>query len=346
MSSEARVWLLTGPRPGEVAQQRRLAQALGESLGECWTDKPVFEPGAADARAFGWTPEAAERCGLMAPWPALAISFGKTLDAALWLRQRSGGQTRIVHLGRPRGVAAAEIDLIVPMPQDSMPTAPNVHRLRWPLNAPPPLADRQRDAAAQRLAPLPRPWTALVVGGTSRHFDLRLDALRSWIAAPRAGSLLVCTSPRTPSHWLAPLREALAESGRPHEFAAFKPGAGSSAYAEYLHLADRIVVTGDTASMIADAWRSGAPVSVLPVPARRRLRLRRALRGGVPASLAQVLVDRGWWAPTVDLDRWIATLAADGWVAVEGLGSPAARRPAIDDDLAVLVARIGPLLGR
>ncbi|MDB5968152.1 MAG: Fission protein [Hydrocarboniphaga sp.] len=342
-----RIWLLAGPRPGELAQQRRLAQALGEA----WEEKPVFEPGSAARPSFGWRPQAAPSCGLSAPWPELVISFGKTLQAALWIKHASGGRVRIVHLGRPRGIAPGQLDLIVPMPQDAVPDAPNVLRLHLPLNLPPRLADEVLTAARQRLEKLPRPWTALIVGGVTRHYHLDTAALVALVneLEPRltktGGSLLVSTSPRTPAGWIAPLRAALISSSALYELSEYGAAADRNAYPEYLALADEFVLTGDTASMIADCWRSGRPVSVLPLRPSLRLRLRRLVRGLLPASLVVALVRRGAWASAVDLDRWIDTLAQQGIVGIFGESVPRVSWSAqADDDLQRVVSRVQALL--
>jgi mitochondrial fission protein ELM1 len=343
--SDGRIWLLAGPRAGELAQQRRLAAALADN----WQEKSVFVAGQAARVAFGWTPEQAESCGLVAPWPALVISFGKTLQAALWIKRASGGRTRIIHLGRSRDIAPSQLDLLLPSPQDSVPAAANVFALRLPLNAPPQLDEAAKTAALQRLAALQRPWTALIVGGVSRHFTLDLgtvEALAAQLAQQcRGGSLLVCTSPRTPPSWGAALKQALTRAGVAHEISEYADGRSREAYAEYLALADRIVVTGDSASMIADALRSGRPLSVVPLQPSLHLRRRRLLRGLFPAPLERCLIRRGYWAPTVDLDRWIAALERQGLIGIFGRSEPRVRWNAeLDDDLPRLAQRVAPWL--
>src|SRR5204862_5496072 len=127
-------------------------------------------------------------------WPRLAISFGKTLPAALRLRELSGGRERIVHLGLPRRVPSAAIDLVVPMPTDRYIDAPNVVRIAMPLGTVP--AMDPTSARRLRAAAWPRPWTALLIGGPTRRRrlgvgeGLRIAPATDGRALAAGGSLL------------------------------------------------------------------------------------------------------------------------------------------------------------
>lgn len=347
------VWLLTGPRPGEVAQQRALAEALALPV----LEKRVY-PAAAPAsaarhgspkRSFGWRPELAAELGLVPPWPAAVISFGQTLPAARWVQRASGGATRLIHLGRPRGVPLSDLDLIIPMPQDQLDEAGNVLRVRMPFN-PPPARNPAAIAAAQaRLAGLPRPWTVLLVGGTTRHF-MADDGLLEGLARracervrQAGGSLLVSTSPRTPASWTAALRSAIDVPG---EFYDFKPEDPANPLGAYLALADEFVLTGDTASMLAECWRTAKPIYLAPLRRKAGRRLALFLRKHLlPAFLVRALTRRGLLAPTVDLRGWLTRLEESGYVGILGRSSPSRRyRAAEDDDLRRAAERIKALL--
>lgn len=346
----ARIWLLAGPRPGELAQQRLLARAMKLPVEE---KRLCFSAEDAKRAAFGWKPAMAASCGLVGPWPELLISFGKTLPAALWVRSASGGKSRIVHLGRPRHVHADDLDLILPMPQDSVADAPNVLRLRMPLNASPVPSVEALHRARQRLASLPRPFTLLVIGGGTRHF--RLDEKTVVTAVEKlgqqqksaGGSLLVSTSPRTPIAWLAALQAALAASGMPHELSPYRASGDDDVYAEYLALADDCVLTADSASMIADCWRSRLPIRVVTLLPSYWLRANRRLLPLLPHSLVSALVRRGLLSATVDLDVWIESLVAQGLIGIFGASSaPPSWSAEADDDLQRAVQRASALLGR
>ncbi|MDB5988581.1 MAG: hypothetical protein JWR16_3634 [Nevskia sp.] len=325
------VWLLLGEKAGEIAQLRLVAANLG------W---PVVEQALSTARDFGLKP----------PWPELALSFGKSLPAALHLQRVSAGHTRLVHFGRPRRMRMDRLDLIVPMPPDRVPAARNVLSLRMPLN--------RQDAAAlaagaekiaPRLAALPRPWTALIVGGRTRHLEFdsavatTLGTAAAAHAKARRGSLLVSTSPRTASATTDALRAAI---DVPCAFYEFRAGDSENPLAGYLALADDIIVSGDSASMLAEAWRTGKPVRVARLPRRAATPLRAAQRilDHLP-GMEDRLVHGGWVAARTDLPRWLDTLVQQGLVGE--LGGAAPRIPfanELDDDLARCVQRIRSLV--
>jgi hypothetical protein len=116
-------------------------------------------------------------------------------------------------------------------------------------------------------------------------------------------------------------------------------------YLAFLGVADRIVVTADSASMLADAVSTGKPVEIFALPTRRgRLRdvaRRLVWRGGLPGPMVARLGIR----PPRDLARLHEALYARGLAAP--FGSTAACRPRGegDDELAAAAARVRTLVG-
>ena len=330
------VWLLLGSRAGEIAQQRTLARALGRP----WREITVARMAPSGKQASH------DFSALAPPWPRLAISFGKTLEAVRHMQAQGAGATRFVHLGLPRRMPIGALDLIVPMPTDRYVQAPNVLQVRMPFNpAPPPLAADAPAALRLRSSDWPRPWTALIVGGSTTRGDItpeqasRLAAEASAHVLARGGSLLASTSPRTPAAVVEALRRSLAAPGELHLYDAAAPGANP--YPAYLQMADELIVTGDSASMIAECWRSGRPVWVSPLSASLRQRWMRRLRALVPGRL----IRSGRVSADIDIGRWVRCLARDGVVGIWGRGTPGrGYRAAEDDDLQRTVARIESLL--
>lgn len=328
------VWLLLGNRPGEIAQQRAIAVALGLPFREV---QVATLPVAGSGADFDFS-------ALQPPWPQLVISFGKTLRAALELRARAQGRLRIVQIGRPRGVHWEALDLFIPMPQDVVPQTRNILRVQMPFN-PPPRAAAPELLATLKQAPLPRPWTLLALGGVNRQY--RFDAavatrlLQATIERVRrhGGSLLLTTSPRTPPQIAAMLIERPLPV--PSQSYVFRRNDPHNPLAAYMQLADEIIVSGDSPSMVAECWRSGKPVLVQPL--QRTLRYwwkRQRLR-----CLPDALMRSGRFAAVLDINAWLQRQAARGRIGLLGISEP--QRPydaADDDDLLRVVARIRALL--
>ncbi|WP_293396962.1 ELM1/GtrOC1 family putative glycosyltransferase [Nevskia sp.] len=341
LSREARarqplVWLMIGSNAGETGQLRVLGQALG------WPciEKSIAVPSLAPA--IGET------------WPDLVISFGKGLRAAAKVVAHSDRRTRLVHLGRPRWVRLDAIDLIIPMPQDRLPPAANVLPIRMSFNDRIGALDAvPADLSSGGWQDLPRPWSVVLVGGATRHFrfdedDAReLGTLASQHAQAGGGSLLVTTSPRTGASTAQAVRSALQA---PHFFFyEYRRDDDANPLPVWLQRADDLIVTGDSASMLAEAWRTGRPVQVLPLaghstPTRRGLsRLQRRC----PKALYAFLLKRGIVAAPVDLASWIDERVAEGDFSVLGQRDENRRQSLrADDDLARAVTRIRSLLGQ
>src|SRR5690606_38622032 len=129
------------------------------------------------------------------------------------------------------------------------------------------------------LEALPRPRTAVLLGGDSAHarFDLAgFEALAADLDAALArdgGSVLATASRRTP----APVRDALhARYGHGGGLAWRGEGDGPNPYPGLLAWADRIVCSADSVNMVSEACATRAPVFVFE-PGRVQGRPRRFL---------------------------------------------------------------------
>lgn len=211
------------------------------------------------------------------PWPALVITAGRRNEpVARWIQQQSGGTTRIVHIGRPWAPLNA-FDLIITTPQYFLPEQDNVVHLQLPLHR---LNGAKLQLAAaewrDRLAHLRRPYTVLLVGGNSGRFVFtaatgqRLGILTNKYVQACGGSLLVADSARTPPPMFVALQQQLTVPGYVHRWSS---GADDNPYLAFLGLADQLIVTGESMSMLAEASSTNKPVSIFD-----------------PAD-----VDRQWW---------------------------------------------------
>src|SRR5262249_19778207 len=114
-----------------------------------------------------------------------------------------------------------------------------------------------------RLTGLPRPFIAVLVGGCAGPFALdrakaeRLGREASAMARKQGGSLLLTTSGRTSRAATEGLRTSI---DVPHRLFQWRPMARENPYFAFLALADSIVVTCDSASMLAEACATRRPV--------------------------------------------------------------------------------------
>jgi mitochondrial fission protein ELM1 len=222
-------------------------------------------------------PEAGER------WPDVWIGTGRAaLPLSAAVKRRSGGRTLVVQTQDPRWRTDV-YDLVVAPDHDGL-TGPNVLSI---VGSPHRVSQVALDAGAgpfaDVLSPLPRPRVAVLIGGRSAAFDLPEDhaaALGDRIAdavGKAGGSALVTFSRRTPDAARRVLRERLtALPGMIWE------GEGPNPYFAFLHAADHVLVTEDSANMAAEAASTGKPVHVLPMvplkPAPKFARPHAALR--------------------------------------------------------------------
>lgn len=261
-----RVTALSDGRAGNARQAGALAAALTGAPDTTVLDArapwrwaaPRRLPGSA--AAFG----SSLRPVLRDP-PDVAIGCGRQAALATRLLRGAGPDpgTRSVQILDPR-LDPRHWDLVV-VPEHDRLRGDNVLTLLGSLH--PVDADWLARARTdfEHFASLPRPRTALLVGGPSAHmrFDAAtLSALMARLATMHAregGSLLATTSRRTPMGVAARLRETLAN----------RPGLlwtgdrdGANPYRGLLAWADRIVCTADSVNMVSEACATGVPVYV------------------------------------------------------------------------------------
>jgi mitochondrial fission protein ELM1 len=270
--------------------------------------------------------------------------------AALWAQEQSGGRTKIVLVGRPKRWAE-RFALIVAPSQFQIPPRPNLVQLALPLmRADPEAVAAAAEAWRPRLADLPRPLTAALVGGETKPF--RFDAAVARTLAGQleelvkrdGGTLYVSTSRRTRPEVAAALEAALPEDALLYRWT---PETGAdNPYLALLGHADRFVVTGDSVSMMVEVASLGKPLAIFPFPVGRGAahRMQATLARFAPkvGGLAHLLHRLGIAGYARDLTA-IHRLLIERGLAVP-LGAPF-RPPAapLDDELQPVVARIRTL---
>lgn len=313
------VWVLTDHKAGHATQSVGLAEAVGfpyEIKRLQFNVLNHFSHRVRGASRLGVNIRRSAPLG--PPWPDLVISTGRrTAPVARWIGAQSGGQARLVQLGRRGGETPDAFDLVVACAHFRLPLHPRRMEIIAPLNAI--TAERLERAAARwqgLVAGAPRPRIVLVAGGTcARH---RLDAatatcmgteVAAW-AQSLGGSLFAITSPRTGAAATAALRDALAGRGRLHEWTA---GEADNPYVGYLALADAIVVTGESESMLAEAAAAGKPLFIYPLP-RRPLGIRRLAEWVARQAAVRPRKAKGRIRPQQRLEHLCARLIEAGLV--------------------------------
>lgn len=259
-----RVWALTHKQCGDNEQALALAEALRWPFAAIELDTPE----ANERRLGEWRRAwhgAGSAPGSRPERPDLVICCGCDAEAfARSIRKAAGaGKMRLVFIGRPRA-RFAEFSLVISTPQYALPARPNIVQLDLPLHR----ARPDRIAAALEtwtpsFAHLPQPRIALLIGGSTGPFALdapaatRLARRASARARATGGSLLVSTSHRTEQEAISALLETLDAPAHIHRWSR---QVAENPYLAYLGLADEIIVTGDSMSMIAEAAATGKPL--------------------------------------------------------------------------------------
>jgi mitochondrial fission protein ELM1 len=275
------IWSIHDGRAGNARQAGALADALAADAGgparDCalaprapwrWAAPRVL-PGAA-RHAFG-----DGFAALLDGPPGLAVGCGR--QAALATRLLRARGWKAVQVLDPR-IDPAHWDLVVAPMHDGLAGA-NVIATLGSLN---PVDDAWLADARARFAALetlPRPRTAVLLGGGSAHarfdrsaFD-ELAARLDVALAREGGSVLSTASRRTPDEVRAALRRRF--DGRPGLTWA-GDAKGPNPYPGLLAWADRIVCTPDSVNMVSEACATRAPVFVFE-PERVHGRPRRFL---------------------------------------------------------------------
>ena len=201
---------------------------------------------------------------VQAPLPELAVTCGG-VGAAVGAALRRRG-ARVVQVQHPR-MDPRKFDLVVVNRHDGL-TGPNVFVTRTALHRATPA--RLQEAAQQWepvFADLTRPRVAVLVGGNSGRFRLGAAEgaslgvhLAEMVRRDRVG-LMVTPSRRTEPAAAAALRAGLMPLG-----AYVWDGTGANPYFGMLGLADAIVATVDSVSMVSEAEATRAPVMLAQLP--------------------------------------------------------------------------------
>ncbi len=246
-------WAVTTGEAGMRTQARGLAATVADV---------VVEKAVGGRLAWPWTGRPPEP-PLTQPWPDIMITCGRrAAPHAIAVKRASGGKTLIVHVQDPRARRGA-FDLIVAMDHDRIVAGGNVIKVPTALHD---LTAENLAAAGRdwrdRFAALPRPLTGVMIGGDvkGRAFTIE-DGLRLIAGLKRrrgSGGLAITPSRRTPQ----PVKDMLTDAYAGDRGVFLGDLGGDNPYRAIIALADRLVVTGDSVSMVSEAVATPLPVEV------------------------------------------------------------------------------------
>jgi uncharacterized protein len=262
MSDIAAPWVISEGLAGLRAQALGLAEAAGLTP-ELRDLKPPAPWKWISAKLWP-NPLAAVADAVRAPLPSLAIGAGGMAGTVLAALRRKS--MRVVQVQNPR-MDLNRFDLVIVNRHDEL-SGPNVIVIRTALHrVTPSRLAAEADAWRDRFAPYRRPLVAVLLGGSNGRYRLdrdsgaRLAADLATMAQRDKVGIVVTPSRRTDPAVTDLIRTALAPfGGWVWDFD------GQNPYFGMLALADLIVVTQDSVSMISEAAATAAPVMFAPLP--------------------------------------------------------------------------------
>ena len=309
------VWVVSDGRTGIENQALGLAEAIQRLFPSVITVKRIRWRAAFDkwpsALKAGWMLDPSSDAVTPAPgevWPDIWIATGRaTLPLSATVRRRSEGRTLVVQTQDPRWRNAA-YDLIVAPVHDRVEGSNVLSITGSPHRVTAGRLAEGATAFANPLAGLPRPRVAALIGGGSKAFDLteaHAGALADQIAGAveaTGGSLMLTFSRRTPEAAKAAMTARLS-----HLPGLIWDGTGPNPYFAFLHFADHVLVTEDSANMAAEAASTGKPVHILPMiplkAADKFARLHADLRAQGAARPFDGTLDAWGYEPLAETER-------------------------------------------
>ncbi|MBQ8672068.1 MAG: mitochondrial fission ELM1 family protein [Alphaproteobacteria bacterium] len=263
------LWTLMDDRRGSVSQALGVIGALDESkfsvvekniVYNRWAALPNFIRGAS---LLGITEES--KAEISAPYPDYVLSISRrTAPIARYIKKQSP-QTKLIQLMHPGNSGLNDFSLVVvPEHDKNKKYTANIHYIvGCPHRVTKEYLDKARTEWQNEFASLPRPLTAVIVGGAikKRPFPPQ-DALKFAEAICRlkkqiGGSILITTSRRTGEEAQNIIMNEL--QGIP-QYAYLWGDTRKNPYSGFLACADNIVVTGDSVSMCCEATGTGKPL--------------------------------------------------------------------------------------
>ena len=266
MSAAVTPWVICDDLAGLRAQAIGLAEAAGLT-----PELRILTPAAPwrwiSARLWP-NPLAVVKQAVKAPLPAFAIGCGGMAGAVLSALRRPS--LPVVQVQNPR-MDIRRFDLVIANVHDEL-SGPNVFVVRTALHrVTPERLAAEAETWRPRLAHLTRPLVSVLLGGSNGRYRLDREAgaglAAELVEMARRDKVGIAVTPsrRTDPAVTAAIHEALEPYG-----GWVWDLTGDNPYFGMLALADGIIVTQDSVSMISEAAATTAPVMFVPLPGSSR----------------------------------------------------------------------------
>tara|TARA_B100000700_G_scaffold280577_1_gene330604 strand:+ start:4917 stop:5903 length:987 start_codon:yes stop_codon:yes gene_type:complete len=262
--ANTKVWVLTDGKTGHENQSLGLAAALKVEPSVKFV-APKF-PWSKLPPSLWLSPiRFADPDGdqLIPPWPEIVIAAGRqTVAPALAIKSASGGRTFCIQVQDPVS-RRNQFDVIAAPRHDGI-SGENIVETAGALTGiTQAVLDNASDRFSGTLATIPKPLVAVLIGGSNGRYrmteqaTIRLSEGLKRLSAEQKAGLAITTSRRTGKEIEALLRKVLTGAST-----WIWNGEGENPYLGLLALADAIVVTADSVSMISEACSTGKPVYI------------------------------------------------------------------------------------
>jgi mitochondrial fission protein ELM1 len=274
---ENKAWVLLGPNAGDNAQMLHLAAGVQASYRTIQLKYNCLYPLPAVFKGCSLSSISAHsRTEIFATsnkgWPHLVIACGpRSVPVLRWIQKASGGRTKIIICGRPRA-PLHWFDLVITTPQYSLPKRSNV--LQLPL----PMARFNENELLQDLMPWREHFAfqkqnivGVLLGGNTWPFryDAPLAHRIGRHLQNTPGYFLITSSRRTPASVLKIVQSYVQDRCWVYDWrqsTSVQLSPSANPYRAILAASQRLLVTGDSAMMMAEANASAKPFAYFPLP--------------------------------------------------------------------------------
>jgi uncharacterized protein len=262
-------WVVTDGKVGDESPCLGLAEAMGLS-----PERRIVRPRRLFAALAPRGPidpherPAAPGSPIAPPFPDVLIASGRrTVPYLRSVRRASGGKTFTIFLKNPR-VSASVADVVWVAAHDAARDLIRADNVIISVAGPHRVSEKALQHAREnpdpRIAALPEPRMALLLGGDSRHHTFLEKDRRTLAGAVESmmlagASVMITSSRRTPASLISALKREIADNPKR---AFLWTGGENNPYVQMLAHAQTILVTADSTNMVSEACATAAPVMV------------------------------------------------------------------------------------